>query len=290
MFKEIISMNSILSNLKKNIQKIFFKKQESNHIQESVQKLIDEVMSDENINKDCNLEIEILRNIISYRNLTVKNVMTPRIQIDGIDINSSKSEVINFIKETRHTRFPVFRKSLDYVVGYINVKDLFDPMINDVIDLKKLSRPIMVVPETMKVVSLLSEMRKKKIHISLVVDEYGGTEGIITIEDLIEEIIGEIEDEHDTIEQKYIIIDHSTVTANADLPIDEFEDIFNITINKEPDEDYNTIGGLILSVAGKVPTKGEVITYKQLFSCEILDSNPRKINKILIRKNNEQDI
>lgn len=263
--------------------KLFAKQKDS--LKTTVQHLIEE--HKENYSEEEKDEIELLKRIFSYGELEACDVMIPRPEIDAIDETISYNDLMQYIKSKQHTRYPVYSASLDTIKGYINIKDLFFMMQEDKksFEIKSIIREVLVVPPSIKIIKLLSEMKLNNKHIAIVVDEYGGTDGLLTIEDIIEEIIGEIQDEHDTNDDHdaSLINDH-TMIANARLSIDDFEKLFKIKIELPEEDECNTIGGVILNLSGRVPEKGEVIRHPNGIEFEVIDANSRKINKVIIRK------
>ena len=178
---------------------------------------------------------------------------------------------------------------MDKVAGFLHMKDLMERLANGDVqadkdfDLKPLLRPVLFVSPSIRLLDLLHEMRLKRQHLALVVDEFGGVDGLITIEDLVEEIVGEIEDEHDeTILPQFQLFDDGTAVAEARLEIGALEIITGPLLDDENDDEIETVGGLVLSIAGQVPNRGEVITHPSGIEFEILDADPRQIRKVRI--------
>ena len=183
-----------------------------------------------------------------------------------------------------HSRMPVFRKDLDDVLGMIHIKDIikFSGLNHNDFNIKKIMREVLFVPPTMPVMNLLLKMQATKLHMALVIDEHGGTDGLITIEDVIEEIVGEIEDEHDKDDDfNFKKIDSNTFEAKADMTLDDFNHESNLRI---VEENVDTLGGYIFSKINRVPYAGEVIKVDNAYRFEIIEADPRKIKKIRIFK------
>ena len=232
-------------------------------------------------------ERNILSNLLNLGDQRVEDVMIPRSDIIAVDNNITLDEIKKVIADKEHTRMPVYNESLDNVKGFVHIKDLL-PLLgtSDVFSVNKIMRKILYVPESMKVLDLLVKMRTKRVHMALVLDEYGGTEGLVTLEDLVEEIIGEIEDEHDEIIDTEIVqVDKNTLEVNARVSIDELEEKLNVKLSIDnDDDDFDTIGGLIFVMLGRVPEIGETVKHECGYIFEITDADPRKIKKILLRK------
>jgi CBS domain containing-hemolysin-like protein len=242
--------------------------------------------------KDSEQVISEIDNWAHYKNLKAEEIMIPRIDIVAIDHKSSLDEICKIFLKSRHTRMPVFNNELDNIIGFINIKDIFPylvlPQENSNFKIDKIIRKLLIVSPSMKIFDLLEEMKKSRTHIALVVDEFGGSDGLITIEDLVEEIIGEIEDEHDQdhSDSDFKEIKPNIFEANGRIEIDVLEEKLGLPLAQEDsDEKYETLGGLILSISGHVPEKGEKIFHAPtgLFF-EILDGDPRRIKKVLIEK------
>ncbi len=207
-------------------------------------------------------EKEMIHSIFEFGDTTVREIMVPRTDMVCVSTETSVDELINIIKEKGHTRIPVYKDTVDKIKGIINAKDLL-PLISNSkknIDLMKLARPAIFVPESKKIDDLLRLFQKKRQHMAIVVDEYGGTAGIVTLEDVIEEIVGEIRDEYDKEEQAlYRKINDNVYLVNAKIDIETLNDLLDIHI--PTGEDYETLGGFIFELTGSVPQKNDVIRY-----------------------------
>jgi len=271
--------------ISKLIKKVNFLNNGNQSLRDSIKDVIDEKSQTESHNVDLSKkEKSILTNILSINKLKVDDVMIPRASIIAIQQNYSFKEITDIINKESHSRMPVYRKDLDDVLGMVHIKDIikFSNLKNINFDIKSILREILFVPPTMPVMNLLLKMQATKLHMALVIDEHGGTDGLITIEDVIEEIVGEIEDEHDKDDDfNFKKISTDTFEAKAEMTISEFnkETKFNIS-NAEVD----TLGGYIFSRINRVPLSGEVINVENRYQFEIIDADPRKIKKIKITK------
>lgn len=199
----------------------------------------------------------MLKNILFLSQLTVADVMIPRSDIVAISIDSNIESLRETLLESAHTRMPVYRDNLDHIQGFIHIKDLVFFLGNDEeFIINNILREILVVPDSMRIIDLLVKMRKSAVHMAIVVDEYGGTDGLVTLEDIFEEIVGEINDEHDESEQLLHHHKDGSFEADAKIRIEEIEQQFGITLRDE-DEDFDSLGGLIFCRMGKVPQIGE---------------------------------
>ena len=226
----------------------------------------------------------LLRNMLGLRDITAEDVMVPRADIVSVDIADGFEAVMRQINEASHSRVPAYEGSVDTIVGMLHIKDLLHHLLQEKQPaLSGLLRPVLFVSPSIRLLELLQEMRLKRQHLALVVDEYGGIDGLITIEDLVEEIVGEIQDEHDDDETPHVEIAHDgSATANARLEIGILENMFGELLEESERDEVDTIGGLVFSLAGRVPVRGEVIRHPSGLEFEILDSDPRRISLIRI--------
>lgn len=234
-------------------------------------------------------ERSILHNVLGLSDTTVNDVMIPRADIVAVDHKATLDELKNIIIDKEHTRIPVYKDSLDNVVGFIHIKDLVSYLgvgAKKTFSMHSILREILFVPPSMKVIDLLIKMQAKRVHMALVLDEYGGTYGLVTLEDLVEEIIGEIEDEHDKEELAEIKkIDNSSFEVNARMPVEELEKKLDIKLcSGDEAEDFDTLGGLVFYMLGHVPLKGEVIKHKAGIEFEVIEADPRRVSRLLVRQ------
>jgi len=228
-------------------------------------------------------ELVLLQNVLELRNRTVADIMVPRADIDAVEISTPLPELIRRMNRSAHTRLPVYRSTLDHVVGMVHLKDVMacwdDP---HTVKLSNLVRRLIYVAPSMPVLELLLQMRVHRIHMALVVDEYGGTDGLITIEDVVEEIVGEIEDEHDDDAAPTLIERADGYIADARVTLEDFETKVGAFLRDEEREDVDTLGGLVFYLAGRVPARGEVIRHGSGIEFEVLDADPRRIRRLRV--------
>ena len=211
----------------------------------------------------------------------VRDIMVPRVQMIIIDNNAKPEEILKSVVESGHSRFPVIGDTNDEIEGILLAKDLLnyyaDPDKN--FDIKDMMRPTVFIPESKRLNVLLREFRMSRNHMAIVVDEYNGVAGLVTIEDVIEEIIGEIEDEHDHEDNEININTHDNnrYTVKALTPISEFNEFFNTEI---PDNEYDTVGGFVINTFGYLPKRGEIIDFER-FNIKILRADKRRVHLIL---------
>jgi magnesium and cobalt transporter len=232
-------------------------------------------------------ERALIRNILKLRQLTAYDVMVPRADIVAVAHDVALPALVDTIRREAHSRYPVYRGTTDEIVGMVHIKDVLaywgadKPFaIDDVL------RKILFVAPSMRVLDLLLEMRKTRLHLALVVDEFGGIDGLVSIEDLVESIVGEIEDEHDIEERPGVQAQPDGAwLVDARLPLDELEAAIGpLLTDEERGADIDTTGGLVVALAGRVPARGEVIAHPGGAEFEILDADPRRIKRLRARR------
>ena len=269
----------------------WFREQVGSRSEGNLKELIEEALDSESsdVSAISAEEKSLLKNMIHFGELTVHDVMIPRSDIMGIRRDESMEDLKNHVIEIGHTRIPVYDDSLDHIEGFIHVKDLFPYMSSGKeFRITQLMRDILFVPPSMRIVDLLLKMRVSGIHIAIVVDEYGGTDGLITMEDLFEELVGEIQDEHDGYEtnaQLRWMGDH-VVEMDARATIEQLEQALGESVCAEPEEcaEVDTIGGLIIQMLGRVPVRGEVVVLKPTIKAEVLTADPRRIRQVRLTR------
>jgi CBS domain containing-hemolysin-like protein len=226
---------------------------------------------------------EMIQSVLEFKNTIVREIMIPRTEMIALKSNAEIEEIVDLIIKYGHTRMPVYAGSIDNIIGILNVKDLLRVwltpfMIKDFIT--NLRKPY-YIPETKKALVLLQELKQKKYHMAIVIDEYGGTAGLVTLEDLIEEIVGEIHDEHDSANQNtFFDLQNGYTRVDGRMDIEEIEHYFGVTF---PEDKYETLGGLILHELKKIPVEGESIKINNL-DMIIESANERSIKKVKIKK------
>ena len=232
-----------------------------------------------------NQEGLLLRNMLGLRDITAEDVMVPRADIVAIDISEGFEAAFRQISAAAHSRVPAYESNQDNVRGMLHIKDLVAHSLSpEQPVLRDLLRPVLFVSPAIRLLDLLQEMRLKRQHLALVIDEFGGVDGLITIEDLVEEIVGEIEDEHDdTDAPQFEIINEDIAVADARLEMEELEAHIGITLECDERDEIDTLGGFIFALAGHVPVRGEVLHHSSGLEFEVLDSDPRKLRLVRIR-------
>ena len=228
----------------------------------------------------------LLANILELRGRTIHDVMVPRANIAAVSRDSSLSELIDLLTKESHSRLPVYGETLDDAAGMVHIKDVLAWRGRDGdFSLSKIQRKILFVSPSMQVLELLLEMRAERSHMALVVDEFGGVDGLVTIEDLVEEIVGEIEDEHDLDDNpKMISHPDGSFTADARVTIGTLEEMTGTEVTGGDTEDIDTLGGLVFSIAGRVPVRGELLHHSSGVEFEVLDADHRRIKFLRVLK------
>jgi len=242
-----------------------------------IQQVIDESEESGLIDHD---EGEMIEGIFDLKQTVAREIMIPRTSIVAVAKDCSLEQLLNAVIESGHSRIPVYSENVDHIIGILNAKDLLPLWLTGEKDIRiqQIYREPFFVPETKKIRDLLDELRSKKSHLAVIVDEYGGTSGIVTIEDIVEEIIGEIRDEHDMEEEFFLPQEGSSVLVNAWANLDDFEERFGVAL---PKGGYDTLGGFIIHLLGKVPRKGEEISYQGL-RMRIQGGDPKRVTRVLV--------
>lgn len=234
---------------------------------------------------------EMRLRVNEFETARVRDVMIPRIEVSAVDIDTPLDDLLAFFAEHSHSRIPVYRGTLDDPIGFVHLKDVVSEISRDGSEanmksrpLPRLKREILFVPASMRLPDLMVKMQTTRIHIALVVDEYGGTDGLVSLEDLVEQIVGDIEDEHDE-DTAYIIAKGVNVwEADARAMIEDFEAESRLVLALEDYEDeVDTLGGLVFALAGRVPQRGEIIEHPAGADFEVVDADPRRIKKLRVR-------
>lgn len=227
-------------------------------------------------------ESHMVYGVLELKEITAASIMVPRTEISYANINSTLGEVIELINKCGHTRIPISGTSIDDIVGILHAKDLLKLWGKDLSSKipQEILRTPYFVPEDKKIGDLLRELKKRKTHIAIVTDEYGGTAGIITLEDIIEEIVGEIMDEHDNEEPLLIPLSNDSAYVDARLEIEKLEEYFGVDL---PKGKYESVGGFIIYLLGRIPRENEKVTFGDL-EIVIKKADPRRIHKVMVKR------
>src|SRR3954451_23619735 len=228
----------------------------------------------------------LIGNVLKGHGRNAADIMVPRVDIVALDVDQPFAEVVKCMIEHGHSRVPVYRETLDDVIGFVHVKDVLGPVADRrPARLERLLRKVLFVAPSVPILDLLVQMRQARTHMAMVIDEFGGIDGLVTIEDLIEEIVGEIEDEHDVLDAPSLIErPDGSVIADARLPIEALEEHHGTRLRPAGDEEaVDTLGGLVFTLAGRVPKRGEIITHPDGIEFEVLDADPRRVKRLRVR-------
>ncbi|HEX8841574.1 MAG TPA: hemolysin family protein, partial [Sphingomicrobium sp.] len=267
----------------RGIQHLIFGDEGEQTLREEIEEAIDEAEDSRPVAGDLTPpERQMLRNLLHFGEQTAGDICVTRGDIMAVPSNISFDELIRAFADAGHSRLPVYGESLDEVVGMVHIKDVFvasgDPSRER--SLSALMRTPLFVPESMGVIELLARMRSERIHLAIVVDEFGGTEGLVTIEDVVEEIVGDIEDEHDEAEAGLLtLLEDGVWEADARIELEELAQAVDPRLTWEEDE-VDTLGGLVFLLAGHIPAKGECVTHPSGWKLEAVDSDPRRILRV----------
>lgn len=227
-------------------------------------------------------ENQLLRNVFEFTDKTVREIMVPRTKVVALDINAPREKVVKVVLNEGYSRLPVYKDTIDNIIGIVYAKDLINYIEEpNLFVLHDLIRPAYFVPKTKKISELLRELQKNKIHMAIVVDEFGGFEGIVTLEDILEEIVGEIHDEYDKVEKEYEILNDGSIVVDAGMLVSDFNRKFNEDIPE--DVDYESLGGFVSKLAGRIPEEGERVKFRNLVF-EVLKKSKRKIIELKISR------
>jgi|GEM_PF-241369 len=264
--------------------KSYFRPKNDTTLRETIEEYIE---SEDTAQEDALLSIHektLLSNVLELHHMCANDVMVPRADIIGIPNDITQKELFALLAEKQYSRFPVYKDTLDNIVGLIHIKDvLTDIALGKEFDMGKLIRDIPIISPSMHILDLLTQMRLTRKHLVLVVDEFGGIDGLITIGDMIEAIVGEIDDEHNLEVQPEISLQtDGSLMADARYDIDEFEEIYGEILSEEEREENDTLGGLTFFLAGRVPARGEVLKHSSGMVFEIVDADPRNVKRMRI--------
>ena len=271
------------SRLWRGMRHLIFGEESEPTLREEIEEAIDEAEESRPVAGDLSpTERQMLRNLLHFGEQTAGEIAVTRGDIIAVASDISFDELVRAFADAGHSRLPVYGESLDEVVGMVHIKDVFIANVDAAKDrsMAALMREPLFVPESMGVIELLARMRAQRTHLAIVVDEFGGTEGLVTIEDVVEEIVGEIEDEHDEAEAGMLtMLDDGLWEADARVELEELADAVDPRLSSDEDE-VDTLGGLIFLLAGHIPAKGECITHPSGWKLEAVDSDPRRIIRV----------
>ncbi len=279
----IIPISSIMAFINRSILKIFKYDEKYSFLSNDEKQRLEDSDSVQGLDKE---ERDMIRNIFEFGDSTVKEIMLPRIDIKGIEINTNYKETLELINGAGHSRFPVYEETIDNIKGILYAKDVLSWInnnrdsknIDEEWEMEKILKDPVYVPGSKKLDDMMEELKRSKVHIAVVVDEYGGTEGIVTMEDILEEIVGEIKDEYDQEENEVVKISEGTFSVDPHMELDDLSEIIEYNFDLE-DGEYNTLGGLFYHEYGGVPKEKHLIEYRGL-KLKILKMDNQRIKRI----------
>lgn len=277
----LFPFNIIFSGWKKLMGKIFRFKKEASYTEEELINIVENAENEGEIEAH---ESELIRSAIEFEDSEVIDIMIPRVNVIAVDIEDSNEEIYNTYIESGYSRLPVYKDTIDNIVGIIHEKDFYRFMHDGGTDVTKIIQKTLCVPSSMKISSVLREIQHNKVHLAIVVDEFGGTMGIVTLEDVLEELVGEIYDEHDAIEELCKKISDTEYVVAGEQNLEEFLEMVDITLNENDEEeriDATTIGGFVSEQMDKIPTVGEKFTFKNL-DIEITAATETRVTEVKI--------
>ena len=259
------------------------KRRNGETLREAIEELVEEASS-ETVDREEGSEHALIINVLRLHEITVDDVMVPRPDIVAIAVDTPLADIVGVVQRESHSRMPVYRDSLDHVIGFIHIKDLMKSWGEaNGFALQSIIRDVLFVPPSMRVLELLAEMRQNRTHIAIVVDEFGGVDGLVTIEDLVEQIVGDIQDEHEDSDEPAIEWrPDGTVVVDARAQIEDFEDKIVRFATEDERSEFDTLAGLVFALADRVPTRGEILKHRSGVEFEVLDADPRRITKLRI--------
>ena len=278
-------INWILGLWQKLLIKIFKNKGDTAITDEVLLTYVDEAADSGEIDQE---ESELIKSAIEFDDLTVEDALTPRVDIEAIEVTTSADKVLEKFKETGYSRLPVYKGSIDNIIGILNEKDFFKMYLDGQKKIRNMmSKEVVLVPPSTKLSDLLKRLQKGKMHIAIVISEFGGTMGIITLEDILEELVGEIWDEHDDIEEPVKKLNDEEYEILGQYSVDDFFDLFEI--EKDPDDyDSVTVSGFVAEILDRTPQENDTLTFENLF-IKVLSIEYNRIAKVYVKVNQRQD-
>lgn len=279
-----LSSPRLLSRLNKSIRRFLHRRDPDSDLRETIEELIEESRDDEK-STIASDERELLGNVLSLRDLTAEDVMTPRADIVAAPVTVTAEELASIMIKATMNRIPIYKDNLDHVLGAIHVRDLMTHLNKRKSEtIKHLIQPVLFISPAMKTLDLLFEMRESGVKMAMVVDEYGGVDGMVTFSNLIEEIIGDIQDAQDSSNPgQYFRRSDGTIIVDGRMELEDVEKELNLSLMiPEHEDEIDTIGGLAISIVGRVPNRGEIVPHPRGVEFEVIDADPRRVKKLCI--------
>lgn len=267
------------------VVKFLFGTRADRELKEALAEVIAETHDDAETDKTAHHQKILISNVLKLKDLRAFDVMVPRADIVGIEVNTPTETILALLSEKQFSRLPVYRDTLDDVIGTVHIKEIMSKTTSgEPLVLAEMIREVPVVSPAMPVLDLLLMMRQQKRHMALVVDEYGGIDGLVTINDIVETIVGEIDDEFQSGEDGELMEKpDGTIVADGRVDVDTFEERLGAFLSDQERETVDTLAGLVITMAGRVPARGEVLTHPSGMEFEVLDADPRRIHRLRIR-------
>ena len=279
------------SRLWRGMRALIFGDDNETTLRDEIEEAIDDAEDSRPVAGDLSpAERQMLRNLLHFGESTAGDICVTRGDIIAVPSSIAFDDLVRAFADAGHSRLPVYGNSLDTIVGMIHIKDVFYANVDATRDrsIKTLMREPLFVPESMGVIELLARMRAERTHLAIVIDEFGGTEGLVTIEDVVEEIVGDIEDEHDEAEAGMLtLLEDGLWEADARIELEELQKAVDARLTAE-DDDIDTLGGLVFLMAGHIPAKGECVTHPSGWKLEAVDSDPRRIIRVRLHAPEDQ--
>lgn len=272
--------NFLFRQWKKLLSRIFKSEEDKGITEEEFLSIVEEAEEDGGINEQ---ESMLIQNAIDFTEQEAIDVLTPRIDITGVPTTATKDEIAKIFAETAYSRLPLYEDTLDHIVGIIYHKDFYNYVYNTDKDISEIARPVVFVPKYKKIGVLLKELQQKKLHIAVVLDEYGGTVGIITLEDILEELVGEIWDEHDEVSHDIEIKSENEFIVSGNANLEKVFEFLNMEIDKEH-ANIITLNGWLMDILERIPKENDSITYNGI-TINVLKMHEKRVEKVQIIKN-----
>ncbi|RSK29258.1 HlyC/CorC family transporter [Bacillus sp. HMF5848] len=283
LIKALYPITTIFLKIKQLASKLIKSDSETPSVTEEEIKVMIDLSEEEGVID--NKEKELVHRSLDFNDILVGEILTPRIDMISVDVNQSIEEILQIFLEERYSRIPVYEDSIDNIIGILSEREFLSHLVqNKDFEIRSLLRNPFFVVESLKISTLLPELQKHKIHMAIVVDEFGGTSGLITLEDILEEIVGEIWDEHDDAVKIFTKIDDHLYEFNAELPLDDFSELMHL---EELESSSHTLGGWILELLERIPENGETLDYQHL-SITVDSVENRRIRKVRVYINEKE--
>ena len=271
------------------VNRLLRRRDESAQLRESLEEVIEQSEAEDR--PLAREERSMMLNILQFGELTVADIMVPRADIIGVEASTPLDALARIFRDAQHSRLPVYRESLDHPLGMVHIKDLIGLAVPESEGaphpkaIQDIRRDVLFVPPSMPVVNLLVKMQSTRVHLALVIDEYGGTDGLVSIEDIVEQIVGDIEDEHDTDEAQTIVPrGPGEFDASARTDLEELEKLVGFSLaDEDKAEEIDTLAGLVFSLVSRVPQRGEIVQHPAGVEFEVLEADPRRLRRLRVR-------